>query len=200
MAFEIMSRPAGATARLAPVEQRYAPMFCFALLTAACALASFAFACATPFAAFAVVAAAMLPSAACAPHGDRRVACEPGDRFRHAPLSGRRECDRVGLCDRRRRARRNCLGLFDVARVAAGRRSSCPRLRVARRLRRLRARSFRGDAVFGWRGRVHVRNRRPARRPERALAHWLGRGLRSVPAAHVRVAAPGVFLSLRFFS
>jgi hypothetical protein len=36
-------------------------MFCFALLTASCALASFAFACATPFAAFAVVAAAMLP-------------------------------------------------------------------------------------------------------------------------------------------
>jgi hypothetical protein len=47
--------------RLAPVEPRYAPLFCFALLTAACALASFAFACATPFAAFAVIAAATLP-------------------------------------------------------------------------------------------------------------------------------------------
>lgn len=47
--------------RLAPVEMRYAPLFCFALLTIACALASFAFACATPFAAFAVVAAATLP-------------------------------------------------------------------------------------------------------------------------------------------
>jgi hypothetical protein len=47
--------------RLAPVESRYAPLFCFGLLTAACALASFAFACATPFAAFAVVAAATLP-------------------------------------------------------------------------------------------------------------------------------------------
>jgi hypothetical protein len=47
--------------RLAPVEPRYAPLFCFVLLTAACALASFAFACATPFAAFAVVAAATLP-------------------------------------------------------------------------------------------------------------------------------------------
>jgi hypothetical protein len=47
--------------RLAPVELRYVPLFCFALLTAACALASFAFACATPFAAFAVFAAAMLP-------------------------------------------------------------------------------------------------------------------------------------------
>ena len=46
---------------LHPVAPRLAPMFCFALLTAACALASFAFACATPFAAFAVVAAAMLP-------------------------------------------------------------------------------------------------------------------------------------------
>jgi hypothetical protein len=40
---------------------RYAPLFCFVLLTAACALASFAFACATPFAAFAVMAAEMLP-------------------------------------------------------------------------------------------------------------------------------------------
>jgi hypothetical protein len=47
--------------RLAPVSQRHAPPFCFALLTASCALASFALACATPFAAFAVVASAMLP-------------------------------------------------------------------------------------------------------------------------------------------
>jgi len=47
--------------RLAPVEQRYAPLFCFGLLTISCALASFALACATPFAAFGVVAAAMLP-------------------------------------------------------------------------------------------------------------------------------------------
>src|SRR6516164_6200799 len=46
--------------RLHPVEPRYASMFCFALLTVSCALASFALACATPFAAFAV-AAAMLP-------------------------------------------------------------------------------------------------------------------------------------------
>ena len=47
--------------RIHPVAPRLAPMFCFMLLTASCALASFAFACATPFAAFAVVAAAMLP-------------------------------------------------------------------------------------------------------------------------------------------
>ncbi|WP_027548281.1 hypothetical protein [Bradyrhizobium sp. WSM2254] len=47
--------------RLHPVAVRLAPMFGFALLTVSCALASFALACATPFAAFAVVAAAMLP-------------------------------------------------------------------------------------------------------------------------------------------
>ena len=47
--------------RLAPVEPRYAPLFCFALLTISCALASFVLACATPFAAFGVVAAALLP-------------------------------------------------------------------------------------------------------------------------------------------
>ncbi|OAF02380.1 hypothetical protein AYJ54_26950 [Bradyrhizobium centrolobii] len=47
--------------RLHPVEPRHVPLFCFALLTVSCALASFALACATPFAAFAVVAAAMLP-------------------------------------------------------------------------------------------------------------------------------------------
>jgi hypothetical protein len=44
-----------------PVEARYAPIFCFVVLTASCALASFALACATPFAAFAVIAAATLP-------------------------------------------------------------------------------------------------------------------------------------------
>lgn len=47
--------------RLHPVAPRLAPMFGFALLTVSCALASLAFACATPFAAFAVLAAAMLP-------------------------------------------------------------------------------------------------------------------------------------------
>jgi hypothetical protein len=53
--------PAADQFRLHPVEARRAPIFCFALLTVSCALASFALACATPFAAFAVVAAAMLP-------------------------------------------------------------------------------------------------------------------------------------------
>jgi hypothetical protein len=53
--------PSANGSRLGPVEPRYAPLFCFAVLTVACALASFAFACATPFAAFAVTAAAMLP-------------------------------------------------------------------------------------------------------------------------------------------
>jgi len=48
-------------ARLTPIEARYAPPLCFALLATACGLASFAFACATPFAAFAVIAAAALP-------------------------------------------------------------------------------------------------------------------------------------------
>lgn len=50
------------TTRLAPVEPRQAPAFSFALLTVSCALASFALACATPFAAFAVIASAMLPA------------------------------------------------------------------------------------------------------------------------------------------
>jgi hypothetical protein len=44
-----------------PVDARIVPLFCLLLLTAACGLASFAFACATPFAAFAALAGAMLP-------------------------------------------------------------------------------------------------------------------------------------------
>ncbi len=58
-----LSLPSPSTngSRLAPVEARHAPLFGFALLTVSCALASFALACATPFAAFAVIAAAMLP-------------------------------------------------------------------------------------------------------------------------------------------
>ncbi len=60
MSNDIRRLPAALSDRLAPVEPRLAPLFCLALLTGACALASFAFACATPFAAFAVAAAAML--------------------------------------------------------------------------------------------------------------------------------------------
>ena len=60
MALNILP-PAADRLRLHPVEPRHAPMFCLVLLTASCALASFALACATPFAAFAVVAAATLP-------------------------------------------------------------------------------------------------------------------------------------------
>jgi hypothetical protein len=60
MAFDISPRPTRASIRLAPIEVRYLPLFCFALLTVSCALASLLFACATPFAAFAVVVTAML--------------------------------------------------------------------------------------------------------------------------------------------
>jgi len=60
MSLDVLRLP-GAPNRIAPVEPRLAPLFCFALLTAGCALASFALACATPFAAYAVVAGAMLP-------------------------------------------------------------------------------------------------------------------------------------------
>jgi hypothetical protein len=56
MAFDVRSIP-----RLAPVAPRHAALFAFALLSAASALASLVFACATPFAAFAVIAAAQLP-------------------------------------------------------------------------------------------------------------------------------------------
>ena len=60
MSLSLLSPPANGS-RLAPVESRHAPLFCFALLTVSCALASFVLACATPFAAFAVIASAMLP-------------------------------------------------------------------------------------------------------------------------------------------
>jgi hypothetical protein len=60
MSFDI-ARRAPAPRQITPVDSRLAPVFCFALLTTSCALASFAFACATPFAAYAVVASAMLP-------------------------------------------------------------------------------------------------------------------------------------------
>jgi hypothetical protein len=61
MALDFLRLPIARLDRLAPVESRLAPLFCFALLMAACVLASFALACATPFAAFAVLAAAILP-------------------------------------------------------------------------------------------------------------------------------------------
>src|SRR6201994_4439857 len=60
MSLSLLS-PSANGSRLAPVESRHAPLFGFALLTVSCALASLVLACATPFAAFAVIAAAMLP-------------------------------------------------------------------------------------------------------------------------------------------
>ena len=60
MALDVLP-PSADRFRLHPVEPRHAAIFCFALLTLSCALASFALACATPFAAFAVIAAAALP-------------------------------------------------------------------------------------------------------------------------------------------
>jgi hypothetical protein len=60
MSLSLLS-PSANGCRLGPVEPRHAPLFCFVLLTMSCALASFGLACATPFAAFAVIAAAMLP-------------------------------------------------------------------------------------------------------------------------------------------
>lgn len=61
MALTALAHPKAGTPRLAPVGSHQAALFCFALLTVAGTLASFAFACATPFAAFAVIAAAVLP-------------------------------------------------------------------------------------------------------------------------------------------
>jgi hypothetical protein len=59
MAFDLL-RP-GLPYAAAELEPRRAALFCLGLLTAGCALASFALACATPFAAYAVIAGAMLP-------------------------------------------------------------------------------------------------------------------------------------------
>lgn len=49
-------------AHLTSIDPRFRPLLCLLLLVGACALASLVLACATPFAAFAVVAAAMLPA------------------------------------------------------------------------------------------------------------------------------------------
>jgi hypothetical protein len=56
--------PGVSTHLFAAIDARIAPLFCLMLLTAACVLASLAFACATPFAAFAALAGAMLPLSA----------------------------------------------------------------------------------------------------------------------------------------
>lgn len=61
MTFDHHTASSPATLPLAPTDARRAPLFAFGLLTVASALASFVFACATPFAAYAVIAAAMLP-------------------------------------------------------------------------------------------------------------------------------------------
>jgi len=59
--FDALRLPGAPPRRLAPTERWYSSLFCLCLLAGSCALASFGFACATPLAAFAVVAADMLP-------------------------------------------------------------------------------------------------------------------------------------------
>ena len=61
MPIDTLRLPAAGNAIAPVVAPRLAPLFCLVLLAASCALASFALACATPFAAFAVLASAMLP-------------------------------------------------------------------------------------------------------------------------------------------
>jgi hypothetical protein len=61
MSSDALPAPPAPTLRLTPIASRYAPHFCMILLLGASALASFIFACATPFATFAVIAAGLLP-------------------------------------------------------------------------------------------------------------------------------------------
>jgi hypothetical protein len=67
MSSDGQQRPAPGPGLLTPVDGRSTPLFCLLLLTAACALASFAFACATPFAAFAALVSATLPLSSALP-------------------------------------------------------------------------------------------------------------------------------------
>ena len=77
--------PANVSPWFAPVEPRLAPLFCLVLMAGSCALASFAFACATPFAAFFAVLAGGLLRLVRAHSGRRRMAGESGDRLWRAP-------------------------------------------------------------------------------------------------------------------
>jgi hypothetical protein len=191
MALDILPHPAAVSARLAPVELRYVPLFCFALLTAACALASFAFACATPYAAFAVVAAAMLPL-----RPALLVARQSGDRLWFPSLFHRHKYGSLGFCDRSGRPR--CNHGFDVgaALVAANRQSLRFGLRLHWRLYRLRTRPFRGHAVLGRRRRLHVGDRRAPRLSEPPMADRVGCGLRSVPDPQPCLPASNGVLSI----
>jgi len=136
MALNTLPAPAGGF-RLAPVEPRHAPLFCFALLTVSCALASFALACATPFGAFAVVAAAMLPLRPALLVVTGGLAGQPSDRLRRAPLPDRRQYDPVGFCDRRGRTCRNRGVYRRAARFAAEPDAARPRSHPGLRLWRL---------------------------------------------------------------
>lgn len=67
MPFDNLRSPDASPRLFAAIDRRFAPLLCLLLLTAACVLASLAFACAAPFAAFAALAGAMLPLSAALP-------------------------------------------------------------------------------------------------------------------------------------
>jgi hypothetical protein len=97
MTIQSFSHADAATPYLAPVQRRYALMFGFVLLVTASALASLAFACATPFAAFAVIVAAMLPGAVGPPGRCCSLARQSRNWVRIASLSNRSQHPVWGL-------------------------------------------------------------------------------------------------------
>jgi hypothetical protein len=83
MALDVLP-PSADRFRLHPVEPRHAAIFCFALLTLSCALASFALACATSFAAFAVIRRGSTANTSGPSRRRRRLAGQSDHRIRCA--------------------------------------------------------------------------------------------------------------------
>lgn len=182
--------------RLHPVEPRHAAIFCFALLTLSCALASFALACATPFAAFAVIAAAALPRrpALLVVAGAWLVNQTIGFGALHYPINF--STIAWGFV----------IGAAALAATAASA-SGSPRLateacaadarsRPDLRILRLRTRAACGHAVSRRGRRLHPHHRRAARTVERGLADRACRRMRNRPAAQ-SVPSPGSRGSLK---
>jgi hypothetical protein len=149
MPLDILHPTSASSARLTLGDSRYAPLICTALLATACALASFVFACATPFVAFAVIAAATLPlSVALFAVG---VAWLVNQAIGFGFLNYPRGCehDSVGHRDRNGGADRNRGVHIGPAHAAPNRKFSRLRRGLDRRLRRFRACAARGDTGFG---------------------------------------------------
>ena len=192
MAFDILPHRAATTIRLEPVEVSLCPTVLFRIVDDSLRARELCFCLCDAVRRLRRGRRGSVAVAVCASRSDLRVGRQSGDRLWRSSLPRRHERNSLGPCDRHGCTCRYGHFHYRPTIAAAKWHARRPRLRSDRRLCGLRTRAFGGNAPLRRCRWFYDRDRWAARRSERLVADRFGCGLRSVPAAHVPAAAPGI--------